>query len=153
MSKLQTAAAKMYILSEFTCLTQENISYGLTERLGKERLIVASTCAKEVSPAGRLRSRELILAGMNTCTTNCPALIMLVMMFLVQFNASLFVLYSFFLIYQALRPYVQGYSSHATYKILSSSNLQLDNDLVGSGLLILSVEQVDVPSRLVYYSE
>jgi len=55
----------------------------------------------------------------------------------------------FFLIHPAPSPYVQGYSSHATYKILFSSNLQLDNDLVGSGLLILSVPQVDVPSRLV----
>lgn len=45
---------------------------------------------------------------------------------------------------------MQGYSSHATYKILFSSNLQLDNDFVGSRLLILSVPQVDVPSGLVY---
>lgn len=58
--------------------------------------------------------------------------------------------YNFSSIYPAPRPYVQGYSSHATYKILSSSNLQLDNDFVGSRLLILSVPQVDVPSGLVY---
>lgn len=70
-----------------------------------------------------------------------------------QFNASLFVVYNSFSIHQAPRPYVQGYSSHATNKIFSSSNLQLDNDLVGSGLLVLSVPQVDVPSGLVYCGE
>lgn len=44
---------------------------------------------------------------------------------------------------------MQGYSSHATYKIFSP-NLQLDNNLVSSGLLVLGVEKVDVPSGLVY---
>jgi hypothetical protein len=40
---------------------------------------------------------------------------------------------------------------HLTLRIKSfSSNLQLDNGLVGSRLLILSVPQVDVPSGLVY---
>jgi hypothetical protein len=56
----------------------------------------------------------------------------------------------FFSIYQAPRPYLQGYSSHASYKILFPI-LQVDDGLVGSRLLGLSVEQVDVPSRLVCY--
>lgn len=107
-----------------------------------ESLTVASTREKGLSPAKTTWSRDWL--------AYCPALAILGYYVFNEVYCKSIVVYNFFFNPSGSKAYVQGYSSHATYIILFSSNLQLDNGLVGSRLLVLSVPQVDVPSGLVY---